>query len=80
MRLSWDGGFIILFLEGLDVLDVGDVVLHAGEGRESLCWDVVAEILFNLHGDLDGVERVQTVLYESAVPSYTWIGRPVPFL
>ena len=55
--LSWsrDGSFIILFFEGFYMFDIGDVVLDFSERRKSLCWDSVSKILFNLHGEFNGV-------------------------
>ena len=54
-------------LESLDMLDVGDVVLDLREGRQGLRRNGVAKVLLDLHGDLDGVEGVQSVLGKSAI-------------
>jgi hypothetical protein len=49
------------------MLDVGDVVLDLREGRQGLRRNGVAKVLLDLHGDLDGVEGVQSVLGKSAI-------------
>ena len=53
---SRDGSLVIVLFEGFNLFDVGDVVLHAGEGGEGLCGDGVSEVLLDLHGDLNGVQ------------------------
>jgi len=45
-----------------DKLDVGDIVVDLGEGRQGLSRNSIPEILFDLHRDLNRVERVQPVL------------------
>ena len=80
--LSWsrDGSFIILFFEGFYMFDIGDVVLDFSEGRKGLCWDGVSEILFNLHGEFNGVQGIESMLFERAIFGDTWFSRKVPFL
>lgn len=55
-------------------------MLDLGEGGQRLSGNGVAEVLLDLHGDLDGVERVEAVLGERAVLADTWVGGRVPCL
>lgn len=63
---SWDWGFIIFLLKGLNLLDVGDIMLDLGERRKSFSWNSISQIFLDLHGYLNGVQWVQSMLCESA--------------
>ncbi len=63
---SWDGSFVIFFLKCLDLLDVRDIMLDLGERRKSLSRNGVSQIFLDLHGDLNGVQWVQSVLGKGA--------------
>jgi len=58
---------VILLLEGLHMLDVCDVVLHAVEGGQRLGGDGVAEVLFDLHCDFDRIQGVQPVVGKDTI-------------
>lgn len=51
-----------------------------GEGGQCLSGDGVAEVLLDLHGDLNGIERVEAVLGEGAALADACIGGRVPCL
>ena len=63
---SCDGSLIVLLFEGLNVLDVGDIVFDSGEGRQSLCGNGISEILLDLHGYFNGIQRIKSMLLETA--------------
>lgn len=77
---SCDGCFAVFAFEGLDLFDVGDVVLHLCEGRQCLSRNSVAKVLLNLHRNLNGIERVQSVLSESAALRDACVEEAVPCL
>ena len=53
------------------MLDVLYVVLHVVEGGQGLCGNGVAKILLDLHCDFDGIEGVESVIGEGAIPGDT---------
>ena len=50
------------------------------EGGQGLCRDGVSQILFDLHGDLNGIQRVQTMFSECACLGHTYINIQIPCL
>ena len=53
---------VVVFFEALDLLDVVDEVLDLLELAEGFGRYDVPQIFFQLHGQLDGVQRIKPML------------------
>lgn len=77
---SRDGTFVVFSLEGLNLFDIGDIVLDLSEWGQGLCRNGVSQILLDLHGDFNGIQRVQPMFSESACLGHTYINTQIPCL
>ena len=71
---------MVVPLERLYLLDVGDIVPHSCEGGQGLRRYSVPQILLYLHCDLNGIERVESVVGEGASTGHACLRREVPLL
>lgn len=57
----------VLLLESFDLLNVVNEVSDAVQNREGFGGDDVSEVFFESHGQFNGVEGIESVVFKAAV-------------
>ena len=62
---------IVVFLEAFNLLDVVDVMLDFLELGKSFGWNYIPEVFLELHGQLDGIQWIKSVIGQSTLSGDT---------